>query len=88
MSDIRKPRASALRTVRMVLLFGVFPLIMLPFIFVYALGGWWLSTVLDGFPGGFFRQHPTLTGAAIVIGASYLFIVTGQALWDRMQARF
>lgn len=73
--------------VRRALLFGVFPLLTLPFIFIYAVGGWWLLTVLDGFPGGFFKKHPDLTAAVIVILASCLFIVTAQALWDKVRDR-
>jgi nitrate reductase NapE component len=88
MPNTSKTRASTRWKVRRVLLFGMFPLLTLPFIFGYALGAWWLLTVLDGFPGGFFRLHPSLTVAAVVILASFLFIVTTQALWDKMRARF
>lgn len=68
-------------------LFAVFPLLMLPFIFIYALSAWWLLTVLDGFPGGFFKQHPNLTVAAMVIFSCFLLIVTAQTMWDKMRAR-
>ncbi len=68
-------------------LFAVFPLFMLPFIFLYSFGAWWLLTVLDGFPGGFFKQHPQLTAAVIAIFACFLFIATAQAMWAKMRAR-
>ena len=74
--------------VKRVLLFGIFPLLMLPFIFIYVLSAWWLLTVLDGFPGGFFKQHPNLTAAGLVILACFLLFATGQTLWETMRARF
>ena len=73
--------------VRRVLLFGIFPLLMLPFIFGYFFAAWWLMTLLDGFPGGFFRQHPSLTMAGLAILAGFLLLVTGQALWESARAR-
>lgn len=69
-------------------LFSIFPLLMLPFVFAYSLAGWWLLTVLDGFPGGFFKRHPDLTVAAIVIFACYLFIATAETVWKKMWSRF
>lgn len=71
-----------------VLIFGIFPLVMLPFIFLYFLSAWWLITVLDGFPGGFFKRHPDATSAAVVILACYLLIATALALWEKVKARF
>lgn len=82
----KKP-VSAQWRVRRVLLFGVFPLLMLPFIFGYFLSAWWLLTVLDGFPGGFFRHHPGLTMAGLAFLAMFLLVATGQALWEWMRVR-
>lgn len=69
------------------ILFGIFPLLTLPFIFFYALSAWWLLRLLDGFPGGFFKRHPELTVAALVILAGFLFIITARAIWEKMRAR-
>lgn len=69
------------------LLFAVFPIFMLPFIFLYSFGAWWLLRVLDGFPGGFFKQHPQLTAALIALFAGFLFIATAQAMWAKMRGR-
>ena len=88
MSYDSKKQFSGRWKVRRVLLFSIFPLLMLPFIFIYFLASWWLVTVLDGFPGGFFRQHPNLTAAGLVILACFLLFATGQSLWETMRARF
>jgi hypothetical protein len=69
------------------LLFAVFPIFMLPFLFIYSYSAWWLLRLLDGFPGGFYKRHPNLTVTALVIIVCCLLIITGQSMWGKMKAR-
>lgn len=69
-------------------LFTLMPLIMLPFIFLYAFLAWWLLILLDGFPGGFFKRHPVLTVGVLYVFAAYLLILTGLSLWEKLRRRF